>query len=74
VPSAADIQADIDSLPADTRYCVQATPGPAATDGAQPWNVELVQQVPGEPELTHRQAVTTRVETGRTLITAIAAA
>ncbi|MEV3961567.1 hypothetical protein AB0M34_11810 [Nocardia sp. NPDC050193] len=74
VSLAADIQAGIDSLPAGTRYCVQVTPGPAATDGVQRWNVELAQQVSGGPEITYRQAVTTRVETGRTLITAITAA
>src|SRR5690606_37847002 len=46
--SSVDIQAGIDSLLLGTRYCVHVTPAPAATDGAQRWNVELVQQVPGE--------------------------
>ncbi|NKY33852.1 hypothetical protein HGA13_12290 [Nocardia speluncae] len=73
VPSSADIQVGIDSLPLGTRFCVHVTSALAATDRVQRWNVEVAQQVPGAPEITHRQFVTTRVETGHTLITAIAA-
>jgi hypothetical protein len=71
VPSAADIQAGIDSLPADTRYCVHVTPGPDTTAGDQRWRVELSQQYRGAPETILRQSVDTRTESGRTLITAI---
>jgi hypothetical protein len=71
VPSAADIQAGIDSLPADTRYCVHVTPDPDTTAGQQRWRVELAQQYPGAPETSYRQSVTSRTESGRTLITAI---
>ncbi|MEV0111120.1 hypothetical protein AB0H42_33015 [Nocardia sp. NPDC050799] len=72
VPSAADIQAGIDSLPADTRYCVHVAPAPYTTAGQQRWCAELAQQYPGAPETILRQAVTTRTDgDGRALITAI---
>ncbi|WP_280463173.1 hypothetical protein [Nocardia carnea] len=71
MPSAADIRAGIDSLPADTRYCVHVTLAPDTTAGAQRWRVQPVQQYPGAPETVLRQSVTTGTESGRTLITAI---
>lgn len=70
--SSVDIQAGIDSLLLGTRYCVHVTPAPAATDGAQRWNVELVQQVPGEvmldtwrPELGNCPLAPAFVDLGR---------
>lgn len=73
VPSTADIQAGIDSLPPDTRYCVHITPRLASIGSVQYWNVELRQQYPGEPQTTLHQAVTTRAASGRTVITAVSA-
>ncbi|MFE2955627.1 serine/threonine-protein kinase [Nocardia tengchongensis] len=69
VANPATIQSGIDSLPVDTRYCVQIgriTPG-----DDEHWAVKVIQQRPGELQDAFTQTVTTRTVGGRTLITSI---
>ncbi|MGY1969727.1 hypothetical protein ACW9HH_36390 [Nocardia gipuzkoensis] len=69
VSGAEQIQAGIDQVPADTRYCVEIKP---LSDGR--FLVDLSEQWPGEQIETFTQVVTTLERDGRTLITAIAPA
>ncbi|MFJ4657625.1 hypothetical protein ACIP5Y_40720 [Nocardia sp. NPDC088792] len=65
------IQSGIDSVPADTRYCVHIT---GADHDPNTWNVVLSEQFPTDK--TPRQwpqTVTTRTDHGRVLITGIRA-
>ncbi|WP_280213113.1 hypothetical protein [Nocardia cyriacigeorgica] len=67
--TAADIQRGIDLTPAGTRYCVQITPDPKASDR---WRVELTEQRPQQPPTLGIQLITIGTTgTGDPLITAI---
>ncbi|MGN2638486.1 hypothetical protein ACTD5D_20380 [Nocardia takedensis] len=68
LPSAAAIQAGIDSVPAGTTHCVRITPA-----GPDRWLVDLSEQRPDQPAQLHRQSVTTTGIGGRVLITGITA-
>ncbi|MBF6333192.1 hypothetical protein [Nocardia transvalensis] len=66
VPAAETIQAGIDTIPADTRFCVVVDPS-----GPNSWQVELTETRPGRAPIVYRQTVTTTVVDGRVLITGI---
>ena len=69
VPPADQIQRGINQVPVGTRYCVQVT----RTGDEGQWEVRLTQQQPDEQPRAFTQIISTRSESGRTLITAIAA-
>ncbi len=69
VPAADQIQRGINQVPVGTRYCVQVT----RTGDEGQWEVRLTQQLPDEQPHAFTQIISTRSESGRTLITAIAA-
>ncbi|NKY89202.1 hypothetical protein [Nocardia veterana] len=69
VPPADQIQRGINQVPVGTRYCVQIT----RTGDEGQWEVRLTQQKPDEQPHAFTQLISTRSESGRTLITAIAA-
>jgi hypothetical protein len=56
-------------VPVGTRYCVQIT----RTGDEGQWEVRLTQQKPDEQPHAFTQIISTRAESGRTLITGIAA-
>ncbi|KZM71173.1 hypothetical protein [Nocardia terpenica] len=66
IRDAAGIQAGIDSLPADTTYCVHID---ALAAGL--YAVEIHESSPGEPETVWRQQISTNDGDGHTMITAI---
>lgn len=68
VPPPEQIQAGIDSVPADTTYCVRIR----ALVGGQ-YLVELTEARPGEQETTWRQRISTAEVNGHVVITSIAA-
>lgn len=68
VPPADQIQRGINQIPVGTRYCVQVT----RTGDEGQWEVRLTQQLPDEQPRAFTQIISTRSESGRTLITAIA--
>ncbi|WP_280426430.1 helix-turn-helix domain-containing protein [Nocardia carnea] len=76
VPSAEQIQRGIDSLPPDTRYCVEIdTTTVTAGPDYQQWTVTVTQQRPGQDPRPNTQLITTAHDTtGCTVITAIAPA
>lgn len=69
VPPADQIQRGINQVPVGTRYCVQIT----RTGDEGQWEVRLTQQKPDEQPHAFTQIISTRAESGRTLITGIAA-
>ncbi|WP_227984247.1 hypothetical protein [Nocardia spumae] len=68
VPPADQIQRGINQVPVGTRYCVQIT----RTGDEGQWEVRLTQQKPDEQPHDFTQIISTRSESGRTLITGIA--
>ncbi|MFE3194602.1 hypothetical protein ACFXHA_36740 [Nocardia sp. NPDC059240] len=67
VPTAETIQAGIDSMPVDTKYCVHITRSASDT-----WNVTLSEQYPTDPTPQQwAQTITTTATGGRVLITEI---
>ncbi|MEU6561093.1 hypothetical protein [Nocardia nova] len=67
VPAADQIQRGINQVPVGTRYCVLVT----RTGDESQWEVRLTQQLPDEQPHEFTQIISTRSESGRTLITAI---
>lgn len=68
VPSAADIQRGIDTIPAGTTHCVTITPGAFVGQ----YTVVITEYRPGAPPLSYNPQLVTAVQIGnRTLITAI---
>ncbi|NUS43835.1 MAG: hypothetical protein HOQ24_09130 [Mycobacteriaceae bacterium] len=66
VPAADTIQAGIDTIPTDTRFCVVVDPA-----GPHAWRVDLTETRPGHEPIVYRQTVTTTIADGRVLITGI---
>ncbi|GAB2548587.1 hypothetical protein [Nocardia heshunensis] len=70
VPTAETIQAGIDSMPVDTKYCAHITR--ATGDTGDTWNVTLSEQYPTDPTPQQwAQTITTAEVGGRVLITGI---
>ncbi|WP_280496925.1 hypothetical protein, partial [Nocardia farcinica] len=70
VPTVAEIQRGIDSVPADTIHCVTISPGA----GVDQYRVVITEYRPGQAPVSYNpQVVSVATSTDRTLITAIAA-